>query len=180
MKTIVYNEMLVHTALCSHPNPKQVLVLEDRIDRNIEDELNKHKDIEISFTKDLAEIEDKSFDIILIDEDAGNDYLEESYRVLKDDGLAVINSYNWLDDLDLLEKDLKQYSKLYWITIPFRFDIMDNSFIFASKKYHPTADLNLQRADLIDNLKFYTADVHNASFVLPKYIDDLLKNVLKK
>ena len=42
---------------------------------------------------------------------------------------------------------------------------MDNSFIFASKKYHPTADCNLQRADLIDNLKFYNADVNYNQFV---------------
>jgi spermidine synthase len=49
--------------------------------------------------------------------------------------------------------------------MPFKFG--HNTSILASKKYHPTADLNLQRADLLDGLDYYSAEIQLASFVFP-------------
>jgi spermidine synthase len=42
--------------------------------------------------------------------------------------------------------------------------------ILCSKEYHPTADINLQRADMIDGLSYYNCNVHPAAFAMPNYI----------
>ena len=49
--------------------------------------------------------------------------------------------------------------------MPYRFG--HQASIIASKKYHPTADLNLQRADFLDDLEYYSSEIHIASFVFP-------------
>ncbi len=49
-------------------------------------------------------------------------------------------------------------------------------FGFASKKYHPVKDFDAQRWD-DRNLKtwYYTANLHTAAFMLPKYVEDALR-----
>ncbi|MCD8205834.1 MAG: polyamine aminopropyltransferase [Clostridia bacterium] len=53
-------------------------------------------------------------------------------------------------------------------------------FGFASKKYHPVKDLD---ADAWDerkiHTKYYTTNVHKGSFMLPKYVEDMLRRVEK-
>ena len=61
--------------------------------------------------------------------------------------------------------DLKLVGTKFWIAMPFKFG--HNTSILASKKYHPTADLNLQRADLLDGLDYYSSEIQLASFVFP-------------
>jgi len=42
--------------------------------------------------------------------------------------------------------------------------------LLASKAYHPTADLILHRADMLDNLSYYNCDIHPAAFAMGNYI----------
>lgn len=51
--------------------------------------------------------------------------------------------------------------------------------ILASKEYHPTADVILQRSDLIDGLEYYNCDIHIATFVMPNYIRSTYKGIIK-
>jgi spermidine synthase len=55
----------------------------------------------------------------------------------------------------------------------------DQSAILASKEYHPTADIILQRADMLDNLNYYNCDIHIASFVMPNYIRKEYLGIIK-
>ncbi|MCQ2513551.1 MAG: polyamine aminopropyltransferase [Ruminococcus sp.] len=49
-------------------------------------------------------------------------------------------------------------------------------FGFASKKYHPLRDMNAKRWNE-RNIQtwYYTTNLHNGAFMLPKYVEDLLK-----
>lgn len=49
-------------------------------------------------------------------------------------------------------------------------------FGFASKKYHPLRDMNAKRWNK-RNIQtwYYTTNLHNGAFMLPKYVEDLLK-----
>ncbi len=51
-------------------------------------------------------------------------------------------------------------------------------FGFASKKYHPIANFNAKRWNK-RNIKtwYYTTNLHTGAFMLPKYVEDLLKEV---
>lgn len=53
-------------------------------------------------------------------------------------------------------------------------------FGFASKKFHPVRDLHADYwNDLHLETKYYTTKLHQASFILPRYVENLLKEVEK-
>ncbi len=54
-------------------------------------------------------------------------------------------------------------------------------FGFASKKYHPLADCNPQRwKERGIKTWYYTTNLHRGAFMLPKYVEDLLKEAETK
>ena len=62
--------------------------------------------------------------------------------------------------------------------MPFRFG--HNTSIIASKNYHPTADLNLQRADLLDGLDYYSAEIQMLHLYSPAAEHKALTGTLQK
>jgi len=134
------------------------------------------KSICSKFGLDLVDV---SFeDLISIDgigEQMANSFLEffrvnrqfvlKLFDILKDDGLIAFSSKVFSRDDNRLIDDLKLVGEKFWIAMPYRFG--HQASIIASKKYHPTADLNLQRADFLDDLEYYSSEIHIASFVFP-------------
>ena len=57
--------------------------------------------------------------------------------------------------------------------------LLQDCYIFASKIYHPTADIQLQRADMLEGLQYYHANLHLSAFVLPKSVKNMLFGVAK-
>ena len=54
-------------------------------------------------------------------------------------------------------------------------------FGFASKKYHPLNDFEPERwKSLHINTRYYTANLHQGAFMLPKFVEDLLEQEEKK
>ncbi|MGN0341835.1 MAG: polyamine aminopropyltransferase [Roseburia sp.] len=54
-------------------------------------------------------------------------------------------------------------------------------FGFASKKYHPLNDFVPERWKALHiNTRYYTANLHQGSFMLPKFVEDLLEQEEKK
>jgi spermidine synthase len=51
--------------------------------------------------------------------------------------------------------------------------------LLASKEYHPTADVILQRSDMIDGLSFYNCDIHVSAFAMPNYIRKEYLGIIK-
>jgi spermidine synthase len=51
--------------------------------------------------------------------------------------------------------------------------------LLASKEYHPTADIILQRADMLDSLDYYNCDVHVGSFAMGNYIRKEYLGIIK-
>jgi spermidine synthase len=83
----------------------------------------------------------------------------------------------------LTDKDLfANLSKLFYIVLPYYY-IEDNgerkALVFASKEIHPTADLIRHRSDFVKDTYYYHTDIHLASFILPKYIFEQIKNVIR-
>ena len=68
--------------------------------------------------------------------------------------------------------------------MPFRFEVSSENrelftATFATKKYHPTADIILQKSDLLEGLEYYNSDIHKSSFILPNYLKESLKILIK-
>jgi len=127
----------------------------------------------------------KKFEIF--NEDSQNKYdliiektpgdLIEIYQKLNDKGIYITTAKS-LEDRDLFAN----LSKLFYIVMPYYFieeDGIRKALVFASKEIHPTADLIRHRSDFVQNTHYYHTDIHLASFVLPKYIFENIKDVIR-
>lgn len=166
--------MLTHVALCTHALPKDLLILGRHDYINLE--IARHHGLHVELCEKVTCIEsakDSSMDVIIINSDR---FCEETYiaqinRVLRNDGIVVMKSN------EKLKENMQKFGTHFSVVMHYAFE--DKKAIFASKKYHPTADIILQRADLIDDLSYYNAEVHLASFALPNYLRKELLGVQK-
>jgi spermidine synthase len=132
----------------------------------------------------IAESENK-YDVIMVDSTepvgpAVNLFTKGFYagisKALKEDGIFVAQSDNpWFkaDLIEQVQKDVKTIfpiTKLYLANIP-TYPSGLWAFTIGSKKYNPL-EVPAERFHDIDT-KYYTKELHNAAFVLPKFVKDL-------
>ena len=176
-----FNEMMVHLPLCTHKEATKVLI----VGSNNEDmkaqaaKHNKVSNIEFGDTSIITSKSEKNIDVIILTDVKIDELLLANISlILKEDGLIAFPSKAFSRDEDQLFADLKLVGSKFWIAMPFKFG--HNTSIIASKRYHPTADINLQRADLLDGLNYYSAEIHNASFVFPAAEHRALTGIAKR
>ena len=176
-----FNEMMVHVPLCTHKLASNVLIIgtADEDMKNQAAKHNKTSNIEFGDLSVLTSKNEKNIDVIIFTDVKLDELLLANVeRILKNDGLIAFATKAFSKDKDELIADLQLVGTKYWIAMPFRFG--HNTSIIASKNYHPTADLNLQRADLLDDLNYYSAEIHNASFVFPAAEHKALTGIAKR
>ncbi|MFP3324752.1 spermidine synthase [Planococcus sp. SIMBA_160] len=132
----------------------------------------------------IAESENE-FDVIMVDSTepvgpAVNLFSKGFYagisKALKEDGIFVAQSDNpWFtpDLIKQVQSDVKEIfpiTKLYLANIP-TYPSGLWSFTIGSKKYNPL-EVPAERFHNIET-KYYTPELHNAAFVLPKFVKDL-------
>lgn len=173
-------EMLVHIPMCTHAEPTKVAVIGES--KEILNELAKHKDItitEISSDDAIARLTDmgeNSLDVLMVNdkETLGNPlFCGLAKRALNPKGIISTIASSLAKDVSISSKELKALGEHFRIVMPYGFASSDDSYSYAylaSNFYHPTADINLQRADLTDGFKYYNSDIAIASFVMPTYI----------
>ncbi len=179
-ETIAFNEMMVHIPLCTHQEASNVLVI-GTINEEIEKELQKHAyaNIEKGDVSLINSKDDKDVDVIILtDVEIDEILLANINRILKDDGLITFTTSSYCSNADKLKADLSLVGEKFWIAMPYKFE--GNTSIIASKRHHPTADVNLHRADLLDDLKYYSAEIHNACFVFPAAQHKELTGIAKR
>jgi spermidine synthase len=177
LKEVIYQEMMVHVAMSTHKDPKDILFIGSS-SSPILFELDRYSDIEVVVSEYIDRFEDKTQDVVIVDlgsYDSG--FYKEVDRVLRDDGLMVVQSGDYFEKLDELRSTLKVVAEEFLIAMPFRSG--DGTSILASKKYHPTADIILQRADFLEGLNYYNSDMQLASFVKPTSVHKALLGIAK-
>ena len=169
------SEMFIHVPMCTHYDPKNITILGS--DEYSDKELQRYENITIN--RDLDKSEQ---DIILVNgKITSSEKLSELNSKLHENGILVAKVDDFVDSLDELSKTLQMSGTFFWINMIYKAQFKESqTFLFASKKYHPTADINLQRSDLLDDLVYYSSDMHRASFILPNAIDISLRGILKK
>jgi len=138
----------------------------------------------------LGEAKEESYDIVIInrcDELYLNDKAVMAHvnRILTEKGLVVMDASSQLFDMAGHKEVLAALGEEFKIVMPFRYSSMvriggEQWFALGSKFFHPTADVNLQRADLTDGFTWYNSDVHVAQFALPTATFNLLKDYIKR
>ncbi|WP_417326660.1 spermidine synthase [Halarcobacter sp.] len=162
-----FNEMMVHTPICTHKEPENVLVIGSVTDE-LKKEVEKHnlKNVEYGDTSILTSKDEKNVDLIIFtDINLDEMLLANIERVLKNDGVISFSTSSFSSDEQKLKDDLSLVGQNFWIAMPYKFG--HETAILASKKYHPTADIILQRSDLLVDLEYYSTEIHHASFVFP-------------
>jgi len=177
-KNFAYDEMMVHVPLCSHKYINKILVVGD-ISSDFKNELDKHNCKDITFS-DTLNIEDR-FDIILYNKEEKFDdlFMAQVDRCLEQTkGIFVTKASFISKDLEISKKELATVGKKFWICMPYSFG--HNTLIFASKKYHPQAEIVLQVSDLLEGCEYYNTELHNACFVYPTYITKGIIGIAKR
>ncbi len=176
-----FNEMMVHIPLCTHKEASNVLII-GTVDEDLKNQASKHNktsNIEFGDVSTLTSKNQKNIDVIILTDVKIDELLLANIeRILNNDGLIAFASKAFSKDKEQLFADLKLVGTKFWIAMPFKFG--HNTSILASKKYHPTADLNLQRADLLDGLDYYSSEIQLASFVFPAAEHRALTGIAKR
>jgi len=182
MKNFIYNEMMVHVGLCTHKEPSNVLIISSN-SAGFVSEIQKYKNDDIScdvLSADinlLREAADDKYDVIISELETDAAVLAHFNRVLKDDGLLV-TTHPSLDDVSENKRIMQILGKYAKIIMPYNLGNGETALL-ASKAYHPTADIILQRTDLLDGLEYYNCDVHPAAFATGNYIRKEYLGIIK-
>jgi len=180
MKQFIENEMMVHVALCTSKDPKNVLLIGKENDA-LEKEIQKHTEISSKSIEceldTIRDEKDKSYDVVICRQRGDEVVLAHINRVLKDDGLMVL-SHPPLDEVKINKALMQILGNYFKIIMPYNLGNCKTALL-VSKEYHPTADIILQRADMLDNLEYYNCDVHVGSFAMGNNIRKEYLGIIK-
>ncbi len=180
MKDFIYSEMMVHIPLCTHKEPQNILIISDNADAMAK-EMQKHDSMDFKSVAcnmdDIRDEADDSYDVVI--SEMGEDAAIAAHinRVLKADGLTV-TIHESLDNTDANKSFMQILANYYKIIMPYNLG-NNSTALLASKEYHPTADVILQRSDMLDDLSYYNCDIHMAAFAMPNYIRKEYLTIIK-
>jgi spermidine synthase len=107
-------------------------------------------------------------------------------RALDPKGVVTTMSSLLLTEEEAVESELTTISELFKIVMPYRYESLAEdghltckNLILASHHYHPTADINLQRADLTDGFNYYNSDIAIGAFQLPTVVRKRFAGLIK-
>ncbi len=162
---------------------------------NLSTQLFSDNRVEIVVDDASKHIKDKkeNYDVILVDSSdpvgpAENlfkrDFFESLKKSLKPDGIVVLQSESPFYHLDII-KNVRgnllgagfDNVLFYWAHIP-TYPGGVWCWAIASCTYHPIKDFSLEGKDFNMDLKYYSPEIHKASFILPEYFKRALSELL--
>lgn len=180
MKKFIYNEMMVHVALCTNKAPENVLIISDNAE-GMFSEVEKHEGVNcdvINANIDaIRGVEDAKYDVVISEMNSDAAGYAHINRVLKADGL-VVTTHPSLDNVEENKQIISILGKYAKVVMPFNIGNGETALL-ASKEYHPTADIILQRSDMLDGLEYYNCDVHPAAFAMGNNVRKTYLGVIK-
>lgn len=190
----IKDEMLVHVPVCTHADPRKILVVGGC--DNLYGEVQKHKTIEeiIRLSEEdanekIGTFSEGFFDIVII---ASEKFKTDRVfwgllnRTLSEKGVVSTMSSVLLTEEEAVESELSTIGELFKIVMPYRYESLAadghltcKNLILASHVYHPTADINLQRADLTEGFNYYNSDIAIGTFQLPTVVRKRFSGLIK-
>ena len=190
----IKSEMLTHVPINTHADPKRVLVINGG--KRVQRELDKYNTItevihiDTDIINELQKLGAKRFDVAIVSTNEltnNREFWIELTKLLDQKGVVSIMMSNIFTQKDAAKEELKRAGSMYPIVMPYRYDkamdeekVTSEYLMLASRFYHPTADINLQRADLTDGFAYYTSDIAIASFTTPAFIYKEYLGIIKR
>ncbi|PAF41882.1 spermidine synthase [Helicobacter sp. 11S03491-1] len=128
------------------------------------------------------DLEIKKYDLVICLNQPNKHEIDGISRLLSKEGILIFATKHPLLEFDSFKMSLLNAGEFFEIVMPFFAPLSilaDKGFVFASKRYHPLADMLLQKIDMLEGLKYYNADIHQGAFGLPHILLNQLKGVLK-
>jgi spermidine synthase len=166
-KVIEYSKIYLPEIACELDNPRVEVIVNDGFMH-----IHEHKN---------------TYDVIMVDstEPVGpavnlftRGFYQGIFEALKEDGMFVAQTDNPWFKADLIRdvnRDVKEVFPIvrnYWANVP-TYPSGLWTFTMGSKKYDP---LQVEEASIPEiNTRYYSPRLHKAAFVLPKFVEDLLK-----
>lgn len=203
------SELLAHLPLCVIPQAKNVLlfngfnleiaheclkhgvsvdyVQSDRKDLDSLIDFFPHfRDIiehqHFAFFEKVIDLDIKKYDVIIADTLLTKHQIDGLHRMLTSEGILILRNYHPLLEESEFIDSLANCASFFNIVMPFCIPLNilnDKSYIFASKRFHPLADMSLQKIDLLPQLRYYNAHIHESIFTLPNFLFDKISNTAK-
>ncbi|WP_345985767.1 spermidine synthase [Sulfurimonas sp. HSL-1656] len=171
MREFVYPEMMVHVPMCTHKAPQNVLVISNAPE-SLQKEVARHEGVVVvhapASLEALREVADGSVDVVICEADVDAAVAGHINRVLSEDGVVSMR-HTSLEEVQANTVLLGVLGNYFKVIMPYRL-ANEETLLLASKGNHPTADINLHRADMLDGLEYYNTDIHPAAFAMPNYI----------
>ena len=110
------------------------------------------------------------------------------YNALKDDGIMVNQQGSpfYHHDAEAMQRSHKRIADIFPVCRVYQAHIPTYAagywtFGFASKKYHPIDDLDVEAWKSLNlRTRYYTTKLHVGAFYLPAFLEELLKEVEEK
>lgn len=186
MKEIIQAETLCCVALCVNDfnfSPKNILLNNVKNKKIIEflaslkhniHAISKESSNHAKTYPNAISLPKMRFDVIIDLQDLASDLkaLDSAYRaLLNENGILILK----LDSMEKSNDIIKSFDFL--IRMPFC--VEHENYLFLSRRFHPLADICLQKIDLMQNLEFYNAKIGEAIFALPNYLKRILKDSIR-
>ena len=192
----IKSEMLTHIPVCAHKEPQSILVINGgkRVGRELEKYNSSFREIvhidDIDTINQLKNLGAKKFDIAIVSTPKytnNREFWIELTKLLDSKGIVSIEMSNIITKKDSAKEELKLAGSIYPIVMPYRYDkaiyndvVTSEYLMLASRFYHPTSDINLQRADLTDGFAYYNSDIAIAAFAVPTFIYKEYLGIIKR
>ncbi len=183
----IKDEMLTHIPMCVHPEPKKVLLIGGN--EGVVSELKKHQDSNLQEldAKDalisLQELDEGSVDVIIVSTnlfEGDRVFWGLVKRVLNLKGVVSSMAPSLFGEETKAKAQIETMGEYFRIVMPYVFMQQHCGFaLFASNMLHPTADINLQRADLTEGFRYYNSDIAIAAFAMPNMIRKEFRGLIK-
>ncbi|WP_158655956.1 MULTISPECIES: spermidine synthase [unclassified Helicobacter] len=124
----------------------------------------------------------KKYDLIIHQSIPNAHEIDGLQRMLSAQGILIARLPHPYLQEEAFAQILGAFGKFFGIVMPFFAPLAlfsDQGFVFASKATHPLADFCLHKCDMLKDLRFYNADIHQAVFALPSLLAQNLKGVIK-
>jgi len=186
LETIKY-EMLTHIPICTHAQPQKILIVGE--ESKVDNQLALYRGLEIVTVQNsaeaLAKLDEKSFDVAIITDKSNLTdrlFIGLIHKVMTPKGVVSAVASNMFAQENAFENELKTLGECFKIVMPCRYEDSElrmQNLLIASNSYHPTADINLQRADLTEGYEYYNSDIAIGAFMLPSAIRKRYAGLLK-
>ncbi len=160
--------------MCTQKEPQNVLIVTDAPDA-LQAELARYgSDVVVmhapaaSALEALRDIADGSIEVVVCEADVDAAVAGHINRVLTEDGVVSMRHPS-LDEVQANTVLMGVLGNYFKIIMPYRL-WNEETLLLASKGNHPTADINLHRADMLDGVQYYNSDIHPAAFAMPGYV----------